>query len=153
MIGLVLAASGHFPYGVKYNDAIVVANFNAAILMRNEAFRRLLANTLFAKVCTSLGVIILILILICCSGFAHPFCRYVSPLDILTSAYILLQQLGGIHGGCASSGVIWLLFKVANNFRNLDVTHNSILIMGVVTNIAVIIALSAFPCARNTHHK
>ena len=53
MLGLVLAASGHFPYGVKYDGAIVVANFNVAILMRNEAFGRLLyllVNTLFAKV-------------------------------------------------------------------------------------------------------
>lgn len=53
MIGLALAASGHWPYGVKYAGAIVVANFNFAILMRNEVFGRLLylfINTLFAKV-------------------------------------------------------------------------------------------------------
>jgi hypothetical protein len=53
MIGLALAASGHFPYGVTFNGAIVVANFNMAILMRNEVFGRLLylvINTLFAKV-------------------------------------------------------------------------------------------------------
>lgn len=53
MIGLTLAASGHFPYAVKYDGAIVVANFNMAILMRNEVFGRLLyllVNTLFAKV-------------------------------------------------------------------------------------------------------
>ena len=53
LIGLVLAASGHFPYGVKYSGAIVVANLNMAILMRNEVFGRLLyllVNTLFAKV-------------------------------------------------------------------------------------------------------
>lgn len=53
MIGLTLAASGHFPYGVKYAGAIVVANFFTAILMRNEVFGRLLyliVNTLFAKV-------------------------------------------------------------------------------------------------------
>ena len=56
MIGLTLAASGHFPYGVTYSGAIVVANFNMAILMRNEVFGRLLyllVNTLFAKVCAS----------------------------------------------------------------------------------------------------
>ena len=56
MIGLTLAASGHFPYGVTYDGAIVVANFNMAILMRNEVFGRLLywlVNTLFAKVRTS----------------------------------------------------------------------------------------------------
>jgi hypothetical protein len=53
MIGLGLAASGHWPYGAKYSGAIVVANFNVAILMRNEVFGRLLyllVNTLFAKV-------------------------------------------------------------------------------------------------------
>jgi hypothetical protein len=53
MIGLTLAASGHFPYGVTYDGAIIVANFNMAILMRNEVFGRLLywlVNTLFAKV-------------------------------------------------------------------------------------------------------
>lgn len=53
MIGLALAASGHWPYGVKYCGAIVVANFNFAILMRNEVFGRILylvINTLFAKV-------------------------------------------------------------------------------------------------------
>ena len=58
MIGLTLAASGHFPYAVKYDGAIVVANFNIAILMRNEVFGRLLyllVNTLFAKVSASLS--------------------------------------------------------------------------------------------------
>lgn len=56
MIGLTLAASGHFPYGVKYAGAIVVANFYTAILMRNEVFGRLLywiVNTFFAKVCAN----------------------------------------------------------------------------------------------------
>lgn len=53
MIGLGLAASGHWPYAIKYNGAMAVANFNFAILMRNEIFGRLLylfVNTLFAKV-------------------------------------------------------------------------------------------------------
>lgn len=55
MIGLGLAASGHWPYAIKYNGAMAVANFNFAILMRNEIFGRLLylfVNTLFAKVFT-----------------------------------------------------------------------------------------------------
>jgi hypothetical protein len=54
MIGLGLAASGHWPYARKYAGAMAVANFNFAILMRNEIFGRLLylfVNTLFAKVC------------------------------------------------------------------------------------------------------
>lgn len=67
---------------------------------------------------------------------------------------LALQHLGGIHSGCALSGVLWLLFKVVYNFRHLDVNHDAILIMGVITNVAVMIsALSAFPWVRNTHHK
>lgn len=60
MIGLGLAASGHFPYAVKYSGAMVVANFNFAILMRNEIFGRLLylfVNTCFAKVCLIFGLV------------------------------------------------------------------------------------------------
>lgn len=129
MIGLGLAASGHWPYGAKYSGAIVVANFNVAILMRNEVFGRLLyliVNTLFAK---------------------WP------PLWFRLGCTSVLQHLGGIHSGCALSGVIWLLFKVVNNFRKLDITHDAVLVMGVVTNLAVMIsALSAFPWVRNTHH-
>jgi hypothetical protein len=64
------------------------------------------------------------------------------------------QHLGGIHSGCALSGVLWLLLKVVNMFRTLDVQHDAVLVWGVVTNLAVMIsALSAFPWVRNTHHK
>ncbi|KAF9009340.1 hypothetical protein BDQ17DRAFT_1421532 [Cyathus striatus] len=130
MIGLALAASGHFPYAIKFSGAMVVANFNFAILMRNEVFGRLLylfINTCFAK---------------------WP------PLWFRLGCTSVLQHLGGIHSGCALSGVIWLLFKVVNNFRNLDVNHDAILIMGVVTNLAVMIsALSAFPGVFERHHR
>ncbi|KAF8061509.1 hypothetical protein FPV67DRAFT_1703970 [Lyophyllum atratum] len=129
MIGLTLAASGHFPYAIRYSGAMVVGNFNFAIIMRNEIFGRLLylvVNTCFAK---------------------WP------PLWFRLGCTSVLQHLGGIHSGCALSGVIWLLFKVVNNFRHLDVNHDSVLILGVVTNLAVIVsALSAFPWVRNTHH-
>ncbi|KAK7043662.1 hypothetical protein VNI00_008273 [Paramarasmius palmivorus] len=129
MIGLGLAASGHFPYAVKYSGAMVVANFNFAILMRNEVFGRILylvVNTCFAK---------------------WP------PLRFRLGCTSVLQHLGGIHSGCALSGVLWLLLKVINMFRTLDVQHDAILVMGVVTNLAVMIsALSAFPWVRNNHH-
>ncbi|KAF7295113.1 Urb2 domain-containing protein [Mycena indigotica] len=129
MVGIGLAISGHFPYAVNNSGAMVVGNLNFAILMRNEVFGRLLylfVNTLFAKW---------------------------TPLWFRLGCTSVLQHLGGIHSGCALSGVLWLLFKVVNSFRHLDVTHDAILIMGVVTNVAVIIsALSAFPWVRNTHH-
>jgi hypothetical protein len=53
LVGIVLAASGHFPYARKFTGAMVLGNLLFAILMRNELFGRLLylvINTLFAKV-------------------------------------------------------------------------------------------------------
>ncbi|KAF5357357.1 hypothetical protein D9758_005881 [Tetrapyrgos nigripes] len=130
MVALALAASGHFPYAVKYNGAFVVGNFNFAILMRNEIFGRILywfVNTFFAKW---------------------------TPLWWRLGCTSVLQHLGGIHSGCALSGVIWLLFKVVRMFLTLEVEHDAVLILGVCTNVAVIIsALSAIPWVRNTHHK
>src|SRR5258708_17410301 len=42
MIGICLAASGHFPYAEKYASAMAFGNLNFAILMRNELFGRFL---------------------------------------------------------------------------------------------------------------
>jgi hypothetical protein len=53
LTGLVLAASGKWPYARHYSGACVLGNLLVAILMRNEVFGRLLylmVNTLFAKV-------------------------------------------------------------------------------------------------------
>ena len=57
MIGIGLAASGHFPYAEKYGSAMAFGNLNFAILMRNELFGRFLylfVNTCFAKVAIAL---------------------------------------------------------------------------------------------------
>ena len=53
MVGLVLAASGHFPYALRWTSAMALGNLNFAVLMRNELFGRFLylfVNTCFAKV-------------------------------------------------------------------------------------------------------
>jgi len=53
MTGVVLAATGHWPYARKYTGALVLGNLYFAILMRNELFGRFLylfVNTFFAKV-------------------------------------------------------------------------------------------------------
>jgi hypothetical protein len=66
----------------------------------------------------------------------------------------LLQHLGGIHSGCALSGTCWLILKVVNNFRHHKVNPDLILVIGTITNVAVIIAaMSAIPWIRNNHHK
>lgn len=129
MVGIGIAASGHWPYAIRYNGAMALANLNFAILMRNELFGRVLyaiVNFCFAKW---------------------------SPLWWRLGCTSVLQHLGGIHSGCALSGVCWLILKVVNNFRNHQINHDAILVLGTVTNLTVIIsALSAFPWVRNTHH-
>lgn len=47
------AVSGHWHYATMYAGAFAVANFNTALLVRNEIFGRFLylfCNTFFAKV-------------------------------------------------------------------------------------------------------
>jgi len=129
MIGFGFAASGHWPYAIRYTGAFAVANFNVAILVRNEIFGRILywiVNTFFAK---------------------WP------PLWFRLGCTSVLQHLGGIHSGCNVSGIIWLTLKVVDTYRNHSNEHNAILSVGLMTNIAVIVtAVSAFPWVRNTHH-
>ena len=57
-VGLVFAASGHFPYAERWTSAMALGNLNFAILMRNELFGRslyLFVNTCFAKVAIPLS--------------------------------------------------------------------------------------------------
>lgn len=53
LTGIVLAASGHWPYAVRYMSALILGNIHVSVLVRNELFGRflyLVVNTLFAKV-------------------------------------------------------------------------------------------------------
>ncbi|KAA1470570.1 hypothetical protein DENSPDRAFT_818230 [Dentipellis sp. KUC8613] len=128
-IGLLLAIIGTWQYPRRYTGALVLGNLLTAILMRNELFGRLLyliVNTLFAKW---------------------------TPLWFRLGCTSVLQHLGGIHSGCASSGFAWLIFRVTLIFINHQNNHDAILIMGVLTNLFVAISIaSAFPWVRNTHH-
>ena len=66
----------------------------------------------------------------------------------------MLQHLGGIHSGCATSGFLWLLYKVAIILKEYKENLKSTLVMGVLTNVVVGVSIvSAFPWIRNTHHK
>ncbi|KAF9526634.1 hypothetical protein CPB83DRAFT_769970 [Crepidotus variabilis] len=127
--GLILAIFGIWSYPRRYTGALVLGNLLTAILMRNELFCRMLyliVNTLFAR---------------------WP------PLKFRLGCTSALQHLGGIHSGCATSGFLWLIFRVASILIDHRNNHDSILVMGVITNIIVGISIaSAFPWVRNTHH-
>jgi len=150
MIGIVLASTGHFPYADAHVGALLLGNLLTAIMMRNELFLRVLyflANHLLAKVCL---------------GFLHPPFQTRTliplvqwpPLSVRLGVTSALQHLGGIHSGCATSGLAWILYKVVGILKNRSVTQHSVMAMGLVTNIAIIISVvSAFPWVRNAHHK
>lgn len=128
-IGLLLAIIGTWTYPRQYTGAFVLGNLLVAILMRNELFGRflyLIVNTLFAK---------------------WP------PLWFRLGCTSVLQHLGGIHSGCATSGFMWLVYRVVCIFLDHRNNHDAVLVMGVITNLAVAISIcSAFPWVRNTHH-
>jgi len=130
LIGIFLTILGVWRYPRRYTGAFVLGNLLVAILMRNELFGRclyLIVNTLFAKW---------------------------TPLKFRLGCTSVLQHLGGIHSGCATSGFLWLIFRVASILIDHRNNHDSILVMGVLTNIIVGISIaSAFPWVRNTHHK
>ncbi|CAE6535541.1 unnamed protein product [Rhizoctonia solani] len=128
-IGLILAGIGRFEYATNHSGALVLGNLLCAVMMRNELFTRflyLVATSLFAK---------------------WP------PLCIRLGITSILQHVGGIHSGCATSGLAWLLYKVIELCRHASVNQKSVIAMGVVTSLAVTISvISAFPWIRNQHH-
>ncbi|KAJ2928288.1 hypothetical protein H1R20_g8796, partial [Candolleomyces eurysporus] len=126
---LILAIAGVWDYPRRYSGAMVLGNLYTAILIRNELFGRflyLVVNTCFAKW---------------------------TPLGFRLALTSTLQHLGGIHSGCATSGFIWLIYRVVVILINHAHNHDSVLAMGVITNVIVGISVaSAFPWVRNTHH-
>lgn len=64
------------------------------------------------------------------------------------------QHLGGIHTGCAVSGVIWLTLRTVHVFVNHDVYPGVLLAWAVIANLTLFITMvSGFPWLRNSHHK
>ncbi|KAG2061468.1 hypothetical protein BDR06DRAFT_261837 [Suillus hirtellus] len=129
-IGLGFAIAGKWPYAAKYPGALVVGNLNVSVLVRNEIFGRclyLFVNTLFAKW---------------------------TPLYFRLGCTSTLQHLGGIHSGCAISGVAWIVLMVVHQFKQKYLFNDSILAFGIITTIVLFITICAgLPWVRNTHHK
>uniref|UniRef100_A0A6N2N6M1 Uncharacterized protein n=1 Tax=Salix viminalis TaxID=40686 RepID=A0A6N2N6M1_SALVM len=84
--GLVLAATGKFPYARNRAALFSIANILALTLCRSEAFLR---------------VVFWIAVKV--------FGRSWIPLPIKTATTSLLQSLGGIHSSCGISSVAWLI--------------------------------------------
>lgn len=149
LVGLGLAIADIWKYPRNYTGAFVLGNLLVAILMRNELFGRclyLIVNALFAKVSiiSNFGP---------CGQRALKVLKW-TPLSFRLGCTSVLQHLGGIHSGCATSGFLWLIFRVATILINHKNNHDAVLVTGVLTNLVVGVSIaSAFPWVRNTHHK
>jgi hypothetical protein len=65
----------------------------------------------------------------------------------------MLQQVGGIHSGCAVSSLYWLIYTVYGLFVNHSLNHPVVIAFGVITTLTISISiLSAIPAIRKRHH-
>jgi hypothetical protein len=59
-----------------------------------------------------------------------------------------------VLSGCAVGGLMWLTYKVVDLLVNLSHNRKSVVVTGLVTNIAITIAVvTAVPWIRNHRHK
>ncbi|KAK8500374.1 hypothetical protein V6N13_028069 [Hibiscus sabdariffa] len=130
IIGLVLAAAGHFPYARNRAALFSIANILALTLCRSEAFLRLV----FWLAVKVLG-------------------RSWVPLPVKTATTSLLQSLGGIHSSCGISSVAWLIYALGLTLKDRDNTPPAIIgVAATILSLLCLSCLAAFPLVRHLHH-
>ncbi|KIY65821.1 hypothetical protein CYLTODRAFT_424016 [Cylindrobasidium torrendii FP15055 ss-10] len=128
LVVLVCAATDTWTYPRQYTGAFILGNLLVAVLVRTELFTRALY--------TSLAVL---------------FAQW-PPLWFRLGISSTLQHLGGIHSGCSTAAVAWLIFKAVLLF-NADGIHAATLAFGIITTVCIGAALVfALPWVRNNHH-
>ncbi|KAI3800824.1 hypothetical protein L1987_28921 [Smallanthus sonchifolius] len=128
--GLVLAATGQFPYARNRATLFSIGNLLALTLCRSEAFLRIV----FWLTVNLLG---------------HSWV----PLRLKTATTSLLQSVGGIHSSCGFSSVAWLTYSLILTLKDRD--NTSKLIIGIASTILSLLCLcclAAFPLIRHLHH-
>ncbi|XP_028774888.1 adenylate-forming reductase 03009-like [Neltuma alba] len=116
--GLVLAATGHFPYARNRAALFSIGNILALVLCRSEAFFRVV----FWLSVKLLG-------------------RPWVPLLLKTSTTAILQSVGGIHSGCGVSSIAWLVYALVLTLKDRDKTSPEII--GVASAILGLLCLSS----------
>ncbi|XP_022848063.1 uncharacterized protein LOC111370544 [Olea europaea var. sylvestris] len=128
--GLVLAATGHFPYARNRAALFSIANIFALVLCRSEAFLRIV----FWAVVNVLGW------------------SWV-PLRLKTMVTSLLQSLGGIHSSCGISSIAWLVYALVLTLKDRENTSSAIIIVAsTILAFLCLSSLAAFPLVRHLHH-
>lgn len=129
-VGLVLAATGHFPYARAHAAVFAMYNILALTLCRSEAVLRVVFWLAVAL-------------------FGRPWV----PVVVKTGVTAILQSLGGVHSGCGVSSLAWLVYALVQALQYRDVTPREV--VGVASAILGLLTLScmaAFPLVRHLHH-
>ncbi|XP_058103603.1 adenylate-forming reductase 03009-like [Magnolia sinica] len=130
ILGLVLAATGHFPYARRKAALFSIGNILALTLCRSEAFLRLV----FWLAVKALG-------------------RSWVPLRLKTMTTSFLQCLGGIHSGCGVSSVAWLIYALVLTLKDRENTSDEIVaVASAILSLLCLSSLAAFPLVRHLHH-
>ena len=93
---------------------------------------------------------------ICRAIAEYRVCSQWTPLSFRIGLTAFLQHIGGIHSGCAASGVAWFIFAVVRNFQHHAVNHipKVVLAWGVITvSFTGLTMIAAAPWIRHYHHK
>ncbi|OWM77348.1 hypothetical protein CDL15_Pgr016745 [Punica granatum] len=130
IVGLVLAATGHFPYARNRATLFSIANIFALTLCRSEAILRVI----FWLAVETLG---------------HSWV----PLFIKTATTSLLQSLGGIHSGCGVSSIAWLIYALVLALKDRENSSPEIIAVASASlGLICLSSLAAFPLVRHLHH-
>ncbi|CAK9148156.1 unnamed protein product [Ilex paraguariensis] len=128
--GLVLAATGHFPYARRRAALFSIGNILALTLCRCEALLR---------VVFWLAVNLL--------GWSWV------PLRLKTATTSLLQSLGGIHSGCGISSIAWLTYALVLTLKDRENTSPEIIgVASTILSLLFLSSLATFPLVRHLHH-
>ncbi|KAA8515149.1 hypothetical protein F0562_018328 [Nyssa sinensis] len=128
--GLVLAATGHFPYARRRAALFSIGNILTLTLCRSEAFLRIVFW---------LAVNIL--------GWSWV------PLRLKTATTSLLQSIGGIHSSCGLSSIAWLIYALVLTLKDKENTSPEIIgVASVILYLLCLSSLAAFPLVRHLHH-
>lgn len=98
LVGIICAATNHFPYAENHLGALVLGNLLCAILMRNELWMRFLYMVAIYGLSVCIHP---------CLPSQTPITdpsEQWTPIPVKLAVVSILQHVGGIHSGCALSG-------------------------------------------------
>lgn len=128
--GLLLAATGNFPYARNRAALFSISNILALTLCRSEACLRVV----FFLAVKILG-------------------KSWIPLSLKTATTSFLQSLGGIHSGCGVSSIAWLVYALVLTLKNRGNTSPEIITLAsIILGLLCLSSLAAFPLVRHLHH-